>query len=53
MRGMAEKRRRKKWDDKDMFGAMEAVRKKELTIYSAAAKFNRLPAKFNYSTAYT
>ena len=39
MCGMAEKQRRKKWDDKDMVGAMEAVRNKELTIYSAAAKF--------------
>ena len=30
MCGMAEKQRRKKWDDKDMVGAMEAVRNKTL-----------------------
>ena len=44
MCGMAEKLCRKKWDNKDMVGAMEAVRNTELTIYSAAAKF-KVPRK--------
>ena len=37
---MAEKKKRKKWGDEDMVSAMNAVEKKEMTIYSAAARFS-------------
>ena len=41
---MAEKKKRKKWGDEDMVSAMNAVEKKEITIYSAAARFS-VPCK--------
>ena len=37
---MAEKTKRKKWREEDMVSAMSAVKKKEMTIYSAVMKFN-------------
>ena len=37
---MAEKKKRKKWGDEDMVSAMNAVEKKEMTIYSGAARFS-------------
>ena len=37
---MAEKKKRKKWGDEGMVSAMNAVEKKEMTIYSAAARFS-------------
>ena len=37
---MVKNRKRKKWNDEDMVSAMNAVEKKEMTIYSAAARFS-------------
>ena len=37
---MAEKKKRKKWGDEDMVSPMNAVEKKEMTVYSAAARFS-------------
>ena len=41
---MAEKTKRKLWKDEDMVSAMSAVENREMTIYSAAAKF-KVPRK--------
>ena len=40
MSPMADKPRRKQWEDKDMVSAISVVRKNDMTIYSAAAKFS-------------
>ena len=37
---MVKNRKRKKWNDGDMDSAMNVVEKKEMTIYSAAARFS-------------
>ena len=37
---MIKNRKRKKWNDEDMVSAMNTVEKKEMTVYSAAARFS-------------
>ena len=56
---MVKNRKRKKWNNEDMVSAMNAVEKKETTIYSAAARFSvprktlddRIKGRFKHGTS--